>query len=172
MPFKNNKPHHIIIEGAWKSFFTSLYGKGNYSIFLVNHFVAYRIYSFPIKSRYIIMIQSMSIQGPDKGDLHSFPIEMMWTYHNHWMLDFRELSSQSPQSTFRGSRSSRQCLGESGKMLSEKKGGTVFTLQPLFLIGEPCRDRTDNLLIKSYLKLLSHNFTLSHKHLDFLTISL
>src|SRR4030042_4355581 len=53
---KKQKPCHIIRDRAWKSFFTSLYGKDNYSIFLVNHYVGYRIRSSPAKSRYIIMI--------------------------------------------------------------------------------------------------------------------
>jgi hypothetical protein len=36
---KNKKPRHIIMDRAWKSLFTSLYGKDNYSIFLVNQYV-------------------------------------------------------------------------------------------------------------------------------------
>jgi hypothetical protein len=35
-------------------------------------------------------IYPRNIQGPGKGDRHSFPIEMMQAYQNHRLLDFRE----------------------------------------------------------------------------------
>ena len=34
---------------------------------------------------------------------------------------------------------------------AKRKGVAAFNLQPLDIFGEPCRDRTDNLLIKSQL---------------------
>jgi hypothetical protein len=42
--------------------------------------------------------------------------------------------------------------GEGGERITKKeKGATVFSPYPPVLLGEPCRDRTDNLLIKSQL---------------------
>jgi len=38
-------------------------------------------------------IRPRSIQGPDKGDRHSFPIEMMYTSQNYRMRDFRKLQT-------------------------------------------------------------------------------
>jgi hypothetical protein len=39
MPFKNKKPCRIISDRAWKSFFTSLYGKDNIQFFFVDQYV-------------------------------------------------------------------------------------------------------------------------------------
>jgi hypothetical protein len=51
---KNKKPRHIIMDRAWKSFFTSLYGKDNYSFFFVNQYVDRSVLPFSAKSRDII----------------------------------------------------------------------------------------------------------------------
>lgn len=66
---KNKKPCHIIIDRAGRFFFTSLYGKGNYSIFYANPYVDSSLLPFPAKSRDIIPFHwKRSIPGEDGGD--------------------------------------------------------------------------------------------------------
>ena len=45
-----------------------------------------------LKALWLNFGNPMSNRDPDKGDCHSFPIEMMYAYQNHRMLDFSQLS--------------------------------------------------------------------------------
>jgi hypothetical protein len=64
---KNKKPRHIIMDRAWRSFFTSLYGKDNYSIFFVNQYVDWSLLPFLAKSRDIIPGESRLMLDANVG---------------------------------------------------------------------------------------------------------
>jgi hypothetical protein len=56
------------MDRAWKSFFTSLYGKDNYSIFLVNHYAGWRLRSIlnKVKGYYFNGKYAMDRHLPEK----------------------------------------------------------------------------------------------------------
>ena len=44
----------------------------------------------PAFSRFVLPKECWTIQGPDRGGRHSFPIEMMYAFQNFRVLDFRK----------------------------------------------------------------------------------